>query len=239
MTATAHSVINGLNGDVHFDSIDAHTGATTVHAMGDIAGRPKATNLEIEVRRGRAEDLLGPFLHGRAPISGDVRLHSHAYVAPSTPGLKFLERLQMTGTFEIPSERFTDAKVEQKVSQFSRRAQGQKTSEHDVVAEVSSRVGAKVTVQDGVASTQGLTVAMPGAWVKLRGTFSLRNGDARLLGDLHMDSDISHVTTGWKSWLLKPFAPLFHRGQKGTVVPVAITGSPHRYKVGADLFHDK
>ena len=42
------------------------------------------------------------------------------------------------------------------------------------------------------------------------GTFNLRGGDTRLRGNLHMDSDISHVTTGKKAWLLKPIAPLFH-----------------------------
>ncbi len=237
VAATARITINGLNGDVHYDAIDASTGRTTVHAHGDTAGKPKVTNLDIDVERGRAEDLLTPFLHGGPPVAGAVRLHSHAYLAPTAPGTKFLQRLQMKGAFAIPSERFTSARSEEKLSEFSSRAQGNKTPEGEGVPEVLSSLVGDVTVRNGVASTHSLTFNMPGAGVRLNGTFSFQGGDAKLTGDLHMDSDISHATTGYKSWLLKPFAPLFKRGNAGAVIPIAVIGRAHKYKIVSDLLH--
>jgi hypothetical protein len=56
-----------------------------------------------------------------------------------------------------------------------------------------------------------------------------------MLGDLHMQTDISHVTTGFKSFLLKPLAPFFKKKGAGAVVPIAITGSPGRYKVSQNV----
>ncbi len=237
VNATIHTTINGLNGDVHLQSIEARTGRTTVHATGDIAGSPKSTHLDIHVERGRAEDLLAPFLHNQPPVAGEVNLHSFAYLAPSSPGVKFLQRLHMNGAFNIPSERFTNEKVEQKLSKFSRRAQGRKASNDQPVEDVSSSLGGDVVIRDGIASARRLDFQVPGAGVRLNGVFSLRNGDARFLGDLHMASDISHVTTGFKSWLLKPFAPFFRRRGSGAIIPIAVTSSHHKYRVASNLFH--
>ena len=73
----------------------------------------------------------------------------------------------------------------------------------------------------------------------MHGTYSLRTREAHLLGDLRMQNDISHVTTGWKSLLLKPVAPFFRKGSAGAVLPIAITGSPGSYKAGPDMMHHK
>ena len=60
-----------------------------------------------------------------------------------------------------------------------------------------------------------------------------------MLGELKMESDISHVTTGFKSVLLKPLAPFFKKKHAGAVVPIAVTGGPGNYKVNQNLLHDK
>jgi hypothetical protein len=60
-----------------------------------------------------------------------------------------------------------------------------------------------------------------------------------LVGNLRMKTDISHVTTGFKSALLKPFALFFKKKHAGAVVPIAVTGSPGHYRVTQDLSHDK
>jgi hypothetical protein len=60
-----------------------------------------------------------------------------------------------------------------------------------------------------------------------------------LAGNLEMQSDISHVTTGWKSFLLKPLIPFFKGKRAGAVIPIAITGRPGQYKVGQNLLHQK
>jgi hypothetical protein len=80
---------------------------------------------------------------------------------------------------------------------------------------------------------------MPGAAVDLNGTFNFRDHTVHLLGNLHIQSDISHVTTGFKSLLMKPLIPFLRKDNSGAVIPIAITGSPHGYKVTQNLLHDK
>ena len=56
-----------------------------------------------------------------------------------------------------------------------------------------------------------------------------------MTGDLRMQTDISHVTTGFKSFVLKPLAPFFKKKDAGAVVPIAVTGSPQNYKVSQNI----
>jgi hypothetical protein len=60
-----------------------------------------------------------------------------------------------------------------------------------------------------------------------------------MVGNLKMDTDISHTATGFKSWLLKPLAPFLKKKNLGAVVPIAVTGGPGNYKVTEDLMHTK
>jgi hypothetical protein len=248
VAASARGTINGLDANIVLHSIEAHTGATTVQAKGNIVGSPKVTNLDITVMSGRAQDLLRPFLHDNVPITGAVSLHSHAYLAPSRKGLKFLQRLDMDGTFDMPTERLTNQTTERKLSDFSRRAQNLKSTELDAASadrdsteqsDGLSSLEGQAKIRDGIVSTERLAFQIPGASVDLSGTFNLRDRTVHMLGNLHMQSDISHVTTGIKSLLLKPLIPFFKKDHSGAVIPIAVTGSPQRYKVTQNLLHHK
>jgi hypothetical protein len=245
VSATAQATINGLNADVVLHTIEARTGKTVVHAGGAIMGSPKVTNLDIVVTKGRAEDLLRPFLHELPPVAGFVWMKSHARVVPGGHGVKFLDRLQMDGGFEVPAERITNHAVEKKLSAFSARAQGAVSGEseagnpQDAVADAVSSLAGKATIRHGVLSTERLTFVVPGAVANLKGTYNFRGGAVHLTGDLRMDADISHATTGFKSAMLKPLAPFFKKKKAGAVVPIAVTGVPHQYKVGQNLLHTK
>ena len=241
--------VNALNGNVALHRIEAKTEETTVEAAGTVMGPPnipKATDLDLTVTKGRAQDLLRPFLHSRPPVAGAVALKAHAHLAPKRDGAAFLERLSMDGGFVLPRERVTDPAKEQTLTSFSERAQGLKApksdpepAEGDPAADVLSRLEGQVKVRNGVISTERLTFSMPGASADLKGTYDLRNGAVHLLGELKMESDISHVTTGFKSLLLKPLSPFFKRHHAGAVIPVAVTGGSGDYKVSQDLLHDK
>ena len=60
-----------------------------------------------------------------------------------------------------------------------------------------------------------------------------------LVGNLRMDSDISHVTTGFKSLLLKPLIPFFRKDNAGAVISIVVTGGPNSYKLSQNLLHKK
>ena len=159
-------------------------------------------------------------------------------MAPSGPGKTFFQRLTMQGRFDIPRERITNPQTAKSLTAFSERAQGGHESTQDVSSDqpqaMSSLVG-DVVVRDGVAHAKALTFVLPGAIARLSGDFDLRNQNVRMSGDLRMEADVSHVTTGFKSVLLKPFAPFFRKKHGGSVVPIRITGAPHRYKVAQNV----
>lgn len=227
--------VNALNGDVVLHDIAAKTGATTVLAEGTVRGSPKVAEIDVRVTQGRAEDLLGPFLSHRSPVAGLVWLKGHAHLDPAIHGAKFLERLKMEGQFTVPQEKLTDRKTEKSLTAFSERAQGGHETEQEAEPDVVSSVKGVVAIRNGVVLSRDLRFGVPGAAAQLRGTYGLRDGAARLTGTLRMDADVSHVTTGWKSVLLKPLAPFFRKKPAGAVVPIKVTGTPGKYKVGANL----
>ncbi len=239
----AQATVNGLNGNVVLHRIELRTGGTLIQAGGSVAGSPKVAELDLNVVNGRAEDLLAPFLANRPPVVGVVWVRSHAHVDPAIGGAKFLHRLHMDGVFRIPAERLTNHATEKSLTAFSERAQGGRETaaqaSADPTADVLSSVEGSVRMQDGVLLTRRLRFGVPGAAADLRGTYSLRNGAAHLVGQLTMAADLSHATTGWKSMLLRPLAPFFRKKPAGAVVPIAVTGTPGKYKVGQDLLHDK
>lgn len=246
VAAAAQSTINGLNTDIVLHRIEVKTGKTVVHAGGDIMGSPKVTDLDMTVMRGRAEDLLRPFLHDQVPITGVVWMKGHAHLAPSGHGAKFLQRLRMDGRFNVPAERLTNPRMEKQLTAFSQRAQsgnsgksGPGEPEASGGTDAVSSLEGRAVIRNGVLSTRRVTFVMPGATADLNGTFNFHGGAVHLLGDVKMDSDISHVTTGFKSMLLKPLVPFFKRQKAGAVIPIAVTGVPHRYKVSQNLLHTK
>ena len=245
VSGSAQCTVNGLNADVVLHTIEVQVGSTVVHAGGTVTGSPKVTDLQMQVEKGRAEDLLRPFLHDRVPISGVVWLTSRAHVAPGTHGEKFLQRLAVDGGFSVPAQRITDPQTSKSLAAFSARAQGagsgdgQPGNPSTADADVVSSLKGQVKIRNGVVSTSQLTFDVPGATADLHGTFAFHTNAVHLTGQLKMDSDISHAATGFKSVLLKPLAPFFKKKKAGAVVAIAVTGVPHQYKVGQDVLHTK
>jgi hypothetical protein len=151
------------------------------------------------------------------------------------------------GSFDIPAERLTNKKTEKELSAFSGRARGLKPAEDvstpggnaNATADVLSSVTGRTKIRNGVVSTERLSFEMPGAGVDLNGTFNLHDLTVHMLGNLRMQADISHVTTGFKSLLLKPLIPFFKKDNAGAVIPIAISGGPGKYKVSQNLLHHK
>lgn len=240
--------VNGIDGDLAIHDIEAHTGTTTIHAIGTIEGSPKSTNLDIDVKGGRAEDVLRPFIRHEVPITGSVSLRGHAYLEPDGNSRGFLQRLHFTGAFDVPAERVTDHKTQINLTAFSHRAQSKKDSDvrignsyepSSATMDALSSLKGSAQIQDGIASSKHVAFQIAGAQADLRGTFSFHTRVVHLVGNLRMESDISHTTTGFKSFLLKPLAPFFKKKQAGALVPIAVTGVPGHYQVTQDLTHKK
>ena len=158
----------------------------------------------------------------------------------------------MDGGFNVPAERLTNQSTETELSSFSQRAQGAPAAKSPATkgtavagdaqqqdTDVLSSLEGIVSVRRGVMSSQRLSFKVPGAAAELKGTYRLQDGSVNMVGNVTMDTDLSHVTTGFKSMLLKPLAPFFKRKGAGAVIPIAITGKRNQYKVGQNILHDK
>lgn len=244
VNGSVQCTVNGLNGNVVLHRIEVKTGKSTVEAAGTIMGpanMPKTADLDLRATQARTQDLLRPFLHSEPPVAGAVALKAHAHLAPQEDETRFLKRLTIDGGFVLPGDRATDPAKEKMLTTLSERAQGldPPQDDPDTAQAVMTGLEGQVKVRDGVVSTERLTFTMPGASADLKGTYDLRNGNVHLLGEVKMESDISHVTTGFKALLLKPLAPFFKKKNAGAVVPIAVTGGPNNYKVSQNLLHDK
>ena len=244
VAASIECTVNGTNGEVAMREIEARIGATAIHAAGTVQGSPKATILDFDVKGGRAEDIMRPLIRDEVPISGPLRLRGHAYLEPEGHG-GFLHRLHVTGVFAVPSERVTNKTTEKSLTDFSHRAQDDKDKKESggqypgAATDTLSSLEGPARIEDAIASSRRLTFRIPGAQADLSGTFNFHTKAVHLVGDLRMDSDISHAATGFKSFLLKPLAPFFKKKNAGALVPIAVTGSPGHYQVTQNLGHKK
>ncbi len=238
LSGSATGAVNALNGEIQLHGVDVTLGKTVVHVVGQLVGAPKVTDLDVSVASGRTQDLLRPFMRARPPVAGPVRLRGHAHIAAAEQAKGFLERLTVKGEFDIPKERLTDSPTEKSLSAFSERAQGVPDGKADAAADeqdvLSSLVGS-VVIAKGVVHGTRLVFAVPGASIEGSGTFDLASEKVDLTGDLRMQADLPHATTGFKSFLLKPLAPFFRKKHAGAVVPVRVTGGPGHYTIGQNV----
>lgn len=245
LKGTIKCTVNGLNGDVVYHALEVRTGSTIVHASGSTTGTPgKETQIDLVVRQGRAEDVLRPFLKQPVPIAGSLALHAHAVLDPTQPDRGFLDRLHVTGAFDIPAEKMTEVDLRKSLFTFSQRAQGKKV--HDPpkgspgprVDAISSLEG-PIAIEKGIARSPDLRFRVAGAKARLSGTFNFDTCAVHLTGKMATRADFSDLTTGFKSFLLKPLDLFFKKHKHGAVIPVAVTGTPGHYSVAQDLGHSK
>jgi hypothetical protein len=245
ISADSLCTVNGLTGEVVIHSVSITSAQTTIIAKGAVQGTPRIANIDFFVVNGRAQDVMRPFMHDNVPIAGSVWLHGHAYVAPSDPRLGFLQRLTVDGAFDVPGERLTDQSIEKSLSAFSSRARDKKSNppsgslQWPPEADVVSSLQGSVTIRNGIAASPHLSFQVAGAHANLSGTFDFHNKNVHLVGNLETEADLSHDTTGFKAFLLKPIAPFLKKHDAGAVVPIAVTGGPGHYSVRSDFSHDK
>ena len=90
-------------------------------------------------------------------------------------------------------------------------------------------------MKNGVFNYQGLSFKVQGAQVQMAGTHSLRSKAVDFSGVAMLDATVSQTMTGYKSWLLKPFDPLFRKNGAGTRLVITVAGSQDQPKVGLDI----
>ncbi len=237
--ATYDAVIDGTNGDTRLDKVDAKFLNTSVSATGgvyDVKGaQGREVALAVVIDQGRLEDVMRLAINtSRPPMTGALRLKAKFVIPPGDEDV--VDKLELDGTFAIDGGRFTNAGVQQKINDMSRRASGNvsKAKAQPIAPGVASDFRGRFTLNDAVLRLPTLVFDIPGAAVRLGGSYSLRREAINFSGNLYMDAKVSQTVTGWKSMLLKIADPLFReKGQ--TVVPVKITGTRDAPAFGMDV----
>jgi hypothetical protein len=144
-----------------------------------------------------------------------------------------LQRLQLEGSVRAERVTFTNDAVQEKIDVLSRKAQGK--PQDMTIDEVASRMYAKFALRNGQFTYQDLSFKVQGADVRLNGTHSLRSKSLDLAGEVLLQATVSQTMTGYKSWLLKPFDPLFKKNGAGTRLVIRVQGTQDQPKVGLEI----
>ncbi len=231
-----HAVVDGTTGNTMLDSVHAKLLNSEFVARGGVFREPghlyRRVLLDAVSDHAKLEDLLRLAIKAdEPPMTGVVSFRSRIDVPPGKGPVA--DRLKLDGQFDISSARFSKLDVQSKVAALSHRGQGQ--TEGGNSGSVVSDFSGKFVLGDGVMTFSNLTFGVPGASVHLDGTYTLRGEEVNFRGSLRLQATLSHLTTGWKSKLLKPLDPLFEKHGAGTFVPITITGTGSDPHFGVDV----
>jgi AsmA-like C-terminal region len=237
LTTTFYAVVDGTNGDTYLNTVSAKLGETPLTTKGAITGtrgvKGRTVTLHVEADKGRIEDFLQLSVKSKQPLmTGAIGLTADLTIPAGDADV--VEKLLLDGRFDIRSARFTDPSVQSKITGMSHRARGEDADEPK--ASVVSDLRGRFNLKRSLLALSGLTFQIPGATVRLDGTYGLRSEELQFDGTLRMDATISEAAGGGvKSMVLKAVDPLFRRGKAGAVVPIRVRGTREQPKFGLDV----
>jgi hypothetical protein len=233
--ADFEACVDGTDGDTYLDTVRARLASTPIEVKGKVEGRVgvhgRTIALDAAVDAGRIEDVLQLAVKGQPLMTGQVRLRADVLLRPGSESV--VDRLLLKGQFSLDRARFTGPGLQGKVDEFSRRGQGR--PEDATVRNVASNFAGRFTQVGGTLHLEDLSFAIPGARVRLRGTYGLTSERIALAGSVRLDAKVSEMTSGVTSTLLKALDALFSRHDAGTVVPITITGTREHPNYGVDV----
>jgi len=231
LQAVFQLLVDGTSGDTLLQTVRARLGSSALDVTGIVQPSPlPGSEVDLDVAAGnsgqpaRLEDLLGLAVRTtQPPMKGNVTLRAHIHVPPGSPAVD--KRMRMRGQFEIGQATFTDPEVRSKLSDLSLRGQGnaRAAAAGDVVPTVVALQG-EFQMGKGLVQFSQLQFAVPGATIRLHGSYDVPSQALDFQGTVALDAKISQTTTGWKSLMLHPFNRVFEHGTTGTLLPIAITG---------------
>jgi uncharacterized protein involved in outer membrane biogenesis len=231
-----HAVVDGTNGDTILQQVDASFLSSSLTASGGIIDAPgpdgRTVRLDVKMDSARLEDVLRLAVKSpRPPMAGGLRLTT-TFVLP--PGkIDVVKKLQLDGRFSISRALFTDPEVQTKITELSMRSRGKRpvaTSRRSVPSDFEGTF----RLARGVLAIPSVAFDVPGAIVRLSGTYNLVTEQLDFTGTLVMQANISETVTGIKSVLLKAVNPLFRHKGGGSEIPIRIGGTVGSPSFGLD-----
>lgn len=237
LSTSFDAVVDGTDGDTYLNAVHAQFAQTALTAKGAIVGvegvKGRKIQLNVHIGEGRIEDLLRlavksekPLLVGRIGLSTD-------FLLPPGEG-DVIERLELSGKFDVDAARFTDQEVQRKLAGMSHRARGRDPDQQ--AQNVVSDLSGNFRLNDGALRLSNLAFAMPGAIVRLNGVYGLRSGSLNFDGTVRMEATISEAAGGGvKGFFLKMIDPIFRKKGAGAIIPIRVRGTREDPKFGVDV----
>jgi hypothetical protein len=234
------ATVDGTNGDTYLHPVRATLIHSQITAKGSVVRVPEKRGhliiLDVVAPKARLEDLLQLATKSTQPMmSGLVNLKTKMVLPPGK--VKVLDKLTLDGEFDVSDARFASSDVRDKLASFSRHAMGQPDNP-DAGSAISDLRG-NFSLRNGVITFKRLTFSVPGAVIKLDGTYALRGEALDFTGELRMEAKLSQLVSGKKSLFLKAVDPFFSKRGAGTLIPIAITGTRDNPTLEFSMFHRK
>lgn len=227
--------VDGTDGDTYLDVVRARLASTPILVKGKVEGQVgvhgRTVALDARIDQGRIEDVLRLAAKGEPVMEGPISLTTTLLLPPGEK--RVVERLRLDGRFTLERTTFTAGKVQDKIDELSRRGRGR--PKDGSLDDVASNFGGRFALGDGTLRLESLSFSVPGARVRLRGSYGLVDERIAMAGTARLDAKVSKTTSGVKSFLLKAVDPLFARKGAGTVVPIRISGTRSAPKFGVDM----
>ena len=234
-----HAIVDGTDGDTYLEPVKARVLHSSFVASGKVEHLENAPgrNIQLHVQMSHAEiqDLLILGVRTDPPImSGAVDMTTELNLHPGPDDIA--DRLQLKGKFHVLNGHFSNDKLQKKIDDFSLRGMGEpKLINKAPEIVVPTDLQGTFTLNRGMLSFSFLHFEVPGTHADMRGRYSLDGNTFDFHGKLRMDAKLSQMTTGWKSILLKPVDPFFHKNGAGTELPFKITGTRSEPHFGLDF----
>jgi len=229
-----HSVVDGTSGNTLLQPANATLEKTVILTNGGVVERKgeegRTVSLDVVINDGRIEDVLRLAVKmDRPPMTGALKLKT-SFVLP--PGhVSAIDKLQLDGSFEIATARFTMKAVQAKIDTLSQKGQGKQSQPDETVA---SNLKGRFSMRRGVIRFANVSFEVPGARVDMAGDYAMRAAVADFKGTVRLDAKLSTMTDGMKSFLLKLVEPVFRKNNR-TVIPIRIHGPVRDLDVGLDM----
>ena len=233
--ANYHTVVDGTNGDTILEQIDASFLNTALVAKGGVIDEPgepgRRVTLDVTMDKARLEDILWLAVKTeKPPMTGALQMTTKLEIPPGDKDV--VEKLLLDGKFQIAATRFTDPGIQRKIEELSKRGSG--TVEVKQATHVTSDFAGAFKLSNGTLRIPSVAFDVPGAVVRLSGTYGLPSERIDFKGTLFLDAKVSETVTGFKSVLLKMVDPLFKGPNGGSAIPIQISGQRNNPSFGLD-----
>jgi len=234
LRTTYHAIVDGLNGNTLLQPVDARFNDTRIIARGGVVdsnpGAPgREVQLDVTVEEGRLEDVLLFAVRSDPPLRGALELQAKMVLPPGDRDVA--QKLELDGSFTLTDAAFASRAVTRKIAELSERGRGELDGDN---APVSSDFAGRFTLGNGQLAIPAVSFRVPGAVVRMTGTYGIADEAIDFKGSLFTDVKVSEMTSGWKSFLLKLVDPLFNRDGGGAEIPIQVSGTRSAPSFGLD-----